>query len=99
MFPSNNIGLDIDLTELNEKDCVKVFFSENSGILMQSVINLGDYFKKEKIKCIHVGKVISSGKLIVKKIEPNSISDKNSVSSFIQSIHINIVVFGAPITL
>ena len=70
-FPSNNIGLDIDLTELNEKDCVKVFFSENSGILLQSLINLSDYFKKEKIKCIHIGKVISSGKLIVKNFNNN----------------------------
>ena len=70
-FPSNNIGLNIDLTSLNEKDCVKVFFSENSGILLQSRINLTKYFNKEKIKCIHIGKVISNSKLIIKNFDDN----------------------------
>ena len=70
-FPSNNLGLNLDLTSLNEKDCVKVFFSENSGILLQSKINLTKYFIKEEIKCIHIGKVISNSKLIIKNFNDN----------------------------
>ena len=70
-FPSNNIGLNIDLTKLNEKDCIKVLFSENSGILLQSKVNLTKHFHKEKIKCIHIGKVISNSELIIKNFDDN----------------------------
>jgi len=36
-FAEENIGLNIDLSELNEADSVKVLFSENSGIIFQSI--------------------------------------------------------------
>ena len=35
-FPENNIGLDIDLTSVNELDIVKLLLSENPGIVFQS---------------------------------------------------------------
>ncbi|MCF6241565.1 MAG: phosphoribosylformylglycinamidine synthase [Bacteroidales bacterium] len=34
-FPSVNLGLDIDLSALNEKDLIKILFSENPGVIIQ----------------------------------------------------------------
>ncbi|GGK49609.1 MULTISPECIES: phosphoribosylformylglycinamidine synthase [Flavobacteriaceae] len=36
-FAEENIGLNIDISELNESDSVKVLFAENSGIIFQSI--------------------------------------------------------------
>lgn len=35
-FPENNVGATIDLTGLNEKDSIKLLFSENSGLVIQT---------------------------------------------------------------
>ncbi len=35
-FADNNVGAEIDLTALNEKDTFKILFSENSGIVIQA---------------------------------------------------------------
>ena len=39
-FTDNNLGMDINLNSLNEEDIVKILFSENSGIIFQSKLNL-----------------------------------------------------------
>ncbi len=70
-FSNNEIGLDLDLTTMNEKDSVKLFFSENSGILLQSNIDLTNHFKNKLINCIHIGKVITKSKLIIKNFNDN----------------------------
>lgn len=35
-FADNNLGAELDLSELNEKDSVKLLFSENAGIVFQA---------------------------------------------------------------
>ena len=77
-FPSNKLGLNIDLTLLNIKDTIKLLFSENSGLLLQSKINLTKHFKKEQIKCFHIGKVISKSNLKIKNFEKNYSFDINN---------------------
>jgi len=36
-FADNNLGAELDITSINEKDSFKVLFSENAGIVIQSV--------------------------------------------------------------
>ena len=43
-FADNNLGADINLSSLNEKDIVKLFFSENSGIVFQT--QYGEYVEE-----------------------------------------------------
>src|SRR5690606_25694474 len=38
-FADVNLGAELDLTELSEKDSIKLFFSENSGIVFQAKDN------------------------------------------------------------
>ncbi len=35
-FADNNLGAELDISALNEKDSFKVLFSENSGIVFQA---------------------------------------------------------------
>ena len=59
-FTDNNLGMEINLTSLNEEDIVKILFSENSGIIFQSKLKLNEFFDKEKISFHEIGKVINS---------------------------------------
>ena len=59
-FTDNNLGMEINLTSLNEEDIVKILFSENSGIIFQSKLKLNEFFDKEKISFHEIGKVIKS---------------------------------------
>jgi phosphoribosylformylglycinamidine synthase len=59
-FTDNNLGMEINLTSLNEEDIVKILFSENSGIIFQSKLKLNEFFDKEKIFFHEIGKVINS---------------------------------------
>ena len=69
-FSSNNISANIDLSVLNEKDTVKVLFSENSGIIIQ-VDNeeVEKTFSKNGINALKIGEVISGNTLNIKNFE------------------------------
>ena len=39
-FPSEKVGMEIDMTLLNENDTIALLFSENSGLVLQSELIL-----------------------------------------------------------
>ena len=47
-FSSLEIGMHIDLDELEEQDTSKVFFSEKIGLILQSKFDIESILKKEK---------------------------------------------------
>ena len=65
-FTDNNLGMEINLTTLNEKDIVKILFSENSGIIFQSKSKLNERLIKAGISFHEIGKVSNSGYLNIK---------------------------------
>ena len=64
-FPSLNIGLEIDLSELQESDNVKLLFSENSGILIQSNEALSELLKTKGIQCHKIGTVVNTAHVLI----------------------------------
>ncbi len=71
-FADNNIAADLDLTNLNEEDAVKLFYSENAGLIFQSNReDLVNTFAKENLLCIPIGKVIEGETLRIKNHSAN----------------------------
>ena len=62
-FPSEKVGMEIDMTLLNENDTIALLFSENSGLVLQSEVDLTNHFGEYKIECFQIGKVTQTGKL------------------------------------
>jgi phosphoribosylformylglycinamidine synthase len=65
-FPSNNIGLNINLKDIPELDTTAILFSEKIGLLLQSKENLTELYKKNNVKCLKIGSIINEPKLIIK---------------------------------
>ena len=67
-FAENNLGAELDLSTLNEKDSVKVFFNENNGIVFQAKDNkaVEDFLTTENIEFFTLGKPNTSGKIYIK---------------------------------
>ncbi|NOZ47427.1 MAG: phosphoribosylformylglycinamidine synthase [Chlorobi bacterium] len=64
-FATENLGLNIDLTGLGEPDNVKLFFSENPGIIIQVENDyVENYLTENKIHFTEIGKP-NVGRLIV----------------------------------
>ena len=65
-FSNNNLGAKINLTDLGEKDTIKVLFAENSGIVFQAIDDsVENVFKNNGIDVIRIGSVINKSKLIL----------------------------------
>ena len=65
-FAENNIGADIDLSELNEVDSIKVLFAENSGIVLQSVdTTIETVLSENNVEFFNIGNVTESDTLNV----------------------------------
>lgn len=62
-FPSEKVGMEIDMTIVNENDTIALLFSENSGLVLQSEVDLTNHFGEYEIECFHIGKVTQTGKL------------------------------------
>lgn len=62
-FPTQNVGMEIDLTLLEEKDSTALLFAENSGLVFQSENDLTSHFKSYGISCHVIGIVNESGRL------------------------------------
>ena len=62
-FPSEKVGMEIDMTLLNENDTIALLFSENSGLVLQSEVDLTNHFGEYEIECFQIGKVTQTGKL------------------------------------
>ena len=82
-FSTNNIGAKIDLTSLNEKDSVKLLFSENSGIVIQCKDK-----KSEKeimdsgIRAYRIGEVTNSNNLVIKNYDNDFLFDLNKFRDY-----------------
>ena len=68
-FSSDKIGMDIDLTEIGCSDTVKLFFSENAGIIIQSVSDLNTAFSRIGVNCFKIGRINKDGLLNIKNFE------------------------------
>ena len=66
-FSDNNIGANLSFNELNEKDSIKLLFSENSGLIIQSKdSSLENLFNSENIEFFKIGETTKSNNLIIK---------------------------------
>ena len=69
-FSNNNLGAKINLTDLGEKDIIKVLFAENSGIVFQAIDDsVENVFKNNGIDVIRIGSVINKPKLILNNFD------------------------------
>ncbi len=66
-FPTKKIGMNIDLSNIENEDIVSLLFSENSGIIIQSNENIELIFKKLNIDIQLIGKTNNTGFLKIKK--------------------------------
>ncbi|MFV9550315.1 phosphoribosylformylglycinamidine synthase [Algibacter sp. PT7-4] len=63
-FADNNLGAELDVTALNEKDSLKLLFAENSGIVIQAKNNSIEHVLSEaNIEFFNIGKVTISDTL------------------------------------
>ena len=66
-FPSINISANIDLSALNEKDSVKLLFSENCGLIIQSKsMEIEKIFTQSSVEYYKIGEVISGDSMMIK---------------------------------
>ncbi|MFD0991788.1 phosphoribosylformylglycinamidine synthase [Tenacibaculum geojense] len=66
-FADVNVGANIDLSNLNEEDTVKVLFAENAGIVIQSTDNsIETVFNNQNISYTKIGTVTESDRLNIK---------------------------------
>jgi phosphoribosylformylglycinamidine synthase len=65
-FADNNLGAELDITALNQKDSFKVLFAENSGIVFQSKdSSIETILKNSNIEFVNIGKVTESDVLSI----------------------------------
>ncbi|MEY8848830.1 phosphoribosylformylglycinamidine synthase [Psychroserpens sp. XS_ASV72] len=65
-FSDTNLGAELDITSLEEKDSIKVLFAENSGIVFQSVDDSVETILNDaKIDFAKIGKVTNSDVLSI----------------------------------
>jgi len=66
-FSQQEIGLEINLSEINESDIIKLLFAENSGIIFQSSDeNIASILKEKNIQYFEIGKAIQSNSVLIK---------------------------------
>ena len=64
-FADNNIGANIDLTSLSEKDSIKVLFSENAGIIFQADPQIEKILTDQHIEFFTIGTVVKEEVLTI----------------------------------
>lgn len=66
-FADNGLGAILDLSDLGEADTIKLLFSENAGIVLQSKDeSIEAYLSDQNIDFKKIGKVVSEGTLTIK---------------------------------
>ena len=78
-FADNNIGANIDLTELSENDSIKLLFSENTGIVFQGDASIEEYLQENAIEFFKIGQVVNKGTVTLKNNEDIFNFDVSSV--------------------
>lgn len=64
-FATKDIGAQINLSELNEKDSVKVLFSENNGLVFQASKSIEKSLQEENIHFVSIGTITSNEVLVI----------------------------------
>ena len=65
-FPSVSVGLNVDLNAFEETDLIKILFSENTALWLQSKEDLSALLAQQQINCIKIGTPTSSKNLTIK---------------------------------
>ncbi|AUC14865.1 phosphoribosylformylglycinamidine synthase [Tenacibaculum sp. SZ-18] len=69
-FANTNTGANIDLSVLNEEDSIKLLFSENNGIIIQSKDDsIESILNKNTIEFFKIGSVVEADRLNIKNNE------------------------------
>ena len=66
-FVSDNIGLNIDLSQIEEQDVVKVLFSENHGLIIKADKKIESLLKSKNISFYNLGTCEKSNFINIKK--------------------------------
>ncbi|SHI54888.1 phosphoribosylformylglycinamidine synthase [Mesonia phycicola] len=75
-FADTNLGAELDLSKLNEKDTVKVLFNENSGIVFQAKDNsVENILKEQGVEYFKIGEVTEAAELKIVNHSDNFIFD------------------------
>ncbi|WP_299114503.1 phosphoribosylformylglycinamidine synthase [uncultured Winogradskyella sp.] len=65
-FADNNLGAELDITELQQKDSIKVLFAENTGIVFQAEDDsIETILSEAQIDFLNIGKVTESDVLSI----------------------------------
>jgi phosphoribosylformylglycinamidine synthase len=66
-FADNQLGAEIDLSSIEEKDIIRLLFSENSGIIFQSdeTKEVEKFLSKNGIEFHRIGKAVKGDELII----------------------------------
>ncbi len=65
-FADVNLGANIDITNLNEEDSIKVLFAENCGLVFQADAAIETILKTNNIEFFNIGSVNNTGVLEIK---------------------------------
>ncbi|MGI9532035.1 phosphoribosylformylglycinamidine synthase [Lutimonas sp.] len=70
-FAENNVGAEIDLSQIDEKDAAKLLFSEKSGVIIQSngSSEVEEILNLNKISYTEIGKAVQSSALEIKNFD------------------------------
>ena len=64
-FPSVSIGMKLDFSGINERDLVKILFSEKVGVVLQSKENLTELFGQVGVQVIPIGTITDKNQLSI----------------------------------
>ncbi|QED37264.1 phosphoribosylformylglycinamidine synthase [Antarcticibacterium arcticum] len=79
-FADVNLGANLDLTALNEKDAVKLLFNENCGIVFQAKdASVEEIFTENNIEFFKIGKATEGAQLKIKNGNENFEFDINEL--------------------
>ena len=70
-FPSTSLGMTLDFKSINEKDLIKILFSEKVSVILQSNEDLTVSFAKEGINAVKIGTINLSGVLKIEEFDIN----------------------------
>ena len=59
-FPSMQVGMDLDFSVFEEKDLVRILFSEKVGVVVQSEENLTSLFGAQGLQAVKIGRTNAS---------------------------------------
>ncbi|MGB2398053.1 MAG: phosphoribosylformylglycinamidine synthase [Flavobacteriaceae bacterium] len=64
-FPSTSVGMTLDLSSFEEKDLVRLLFSEKVGVIVESNEDLVSYFSTHGIKVVKIGNTTTSSEVVI----------------------------------